>query len=137
MSGSKNLAIKLISIILFVLIFAVSASADQICLPSDTVGEMVVDLEKCELLKERYNILEQGNAELEKQIELLEKVNDLQKEQLQVLKETNQQYRDLVEVQGKMYQEAIKASKPSFFKEAFKAAGNMGIGVLLLLLLTL
>lgn len=130
--------VLIISIIVLISLFFVApVFAEDMCLPQDTVGQMTVDLEKCQLLRERYGLLEQANTELETQVALLEKINDLQKEQLQVLKETTQQYRDLIETQGKMYQEAIKASKPGFFQELFKITGSLGIGAVLALILML
>jgi hypothetical protein len=112
-------------------LFIKPAFAEDICLPSDTVSQMTVDLEKYQLLKERYNLLTDANKELEKQAELLEKIVDLQKQQNDVLAKTNEQYKQLIEDQSKMYKETLKASKPSIFERVFGALGIFGVGALI------
>jgi hypothetical protein len=95
---------------------------------------MTVDLEKYQLLKEKYNLLTDANAELEKQIGLLEKINGLQKEQLQVITEANNQYKQLIEDQGKLYKETLKAAKPSFGERLVDTLGIFGLGALFALI---
>jgi hypothetical protein len=104
------------------------------CLPSDTVGQMTVDLEKYQLLKDRYSLLTDANIELEKQVELLEKINGLQKEQLQVVIEANIQYKQLILDQGILYKEMLKASKPSFGERLMHSLGVFGLGALFALI---
>lgn len=121
-------------VIVLISLFATSAFAEDICLPSDTVSQMTVDLEKYQLLKEKYNLLTDANAELEKQIGLLEKINGLQKEQLQVITEANNQYKQLIEDQGKLYKETLKAAKPSFGERLVDTLGIFGLGALFALI---
>jgi hypothetical protein len=110
------------------------AFAEDMCLPSDTVGQMTVDLEKYQLLKDRYSLLTDANIELEKQVILLEKINGLQKEQLQVVTEANIQYKQLILDQGTLYKEMLKASKPSFGERLMNTLGAFGLGALFALI---
>lgn len=121
-------------VIVLVSFLVAPAFAEDMCLPSDTVGQMTVDLEKYQLLKDRYSLLTDANIELEKQVELLEKINGLQKEQLQVVIEANIQYKQLILDQGILYKEMLKASKPSFGERLMHSLGVFGLGALFALI---
>lgn len=130
---------KLFFILMLTLIFifpcslswAVSPDGEQGLCSEIDLPLIAQDLGKYQICKDEVTLYRQANTELEKQIELLKERNKLTEQEVGVLKETITQYKDLLDFQQKSYKEILKASRPNPIKEAGKAAGWIGIGILL------
>jgi uncharacterized membrane protein (DUF106 family) len=113
----------------------VNTASPVVCFTEDDAKKIVVDLENVNDYKEQVELLKEANAELEKQIGLLKDINKLQQEQLNVSKQTIESYKELLKTQKEAYEKQIENNKPSIWGKIAAAAGGLGIGVLIGLLL--
>jgi hypothetical protein len=113
----------------------VSTTEPVICFTETDASKMIVELENSGDYQEQIDLLKQANAELEKQIGLLKDINKLQQEQLNVSKQTIESYKELLKTQKEAYEKQIENNKPSIWGKIAAAAGGLGIGVLIGLLL--
>ncbi len=107
------------------------AAEELVCFSQGEASKIVVEVEKCEILKTQKKILEQQNEELRAQIELLKQVIALKDQQLVVANESVKDIREAMTFQRKMYEEQLKQSKPSFIQKILEGMGFIGIGVLM------
>jgi uncharacterized membrane protein (DUF106 family) len=113
----------------------VNTASPVVCFTEDDAKKIVVDLENVNDYKEQVELLKEANAELEKQIISLKDINKLQQEQLNVSKQTIESYKELLKTQKEAYEKQIENNKPSIWGKIAAAAGGLGIGVLIGLLL--
>ena len=121
--------------ILFFFLMPSIGHCEDICLSENSAKQVVVDVEKGKVCEDQVAVLQEENAELEKQIQLLRDVNDLQKERIKIADETIVKYQGLLKVQEETYDALLKAQKPGFFESLGKALGFVGIGALAALVL--
>ena len=103
--------------------------AADVCFPEETDKKIIVDLETCKTYKDETALLEKGNEELKKQIDLLKQVNKLQQEQLEISKQTVDSQKELLKTQKELYEKQIANMKPSFIDKLLLGLAGLGIGV--------
>lgn len=108
-----------------------SFATENICFSQDVSKKLVVEIEKCQILKEQIKVYEEMNIELLKSIDLLNDVIIKKDEIIEEDRKLIEFYRLSLREQEKMYQEMLKKSKPSFKEELMKAGMYFGLGVLI------
>lgn len=129
---------KLLSYLIFIcflLLLPTLGRCEDICFDEKVASNIVVELEKGRLIQQETEALKGENAELQKQIDLLKQIIELKDIQLESTNKALKQYGDLLEQQGKLYEEALKRSKPSFFEKLSDTLGAVGIGIIIGVLL--
>lgn len=127
----SKLVWRISGIVLFVsLAFPSIGRAGEVCFSGEDAQRMVVDLEKGRNLQEQVELYRKATAELEQQIALLKEIDSLRKQQIEAGQTAIRQMQEIVSLQGKAYEEALQASRPSFLKKAIDALGLIGIGIL-------
>lgn len=91
---------------------------------------MVVELDKCQILKEQIKLYEQSNTELQKTIILLKEINDKKSEIIANNENIISMYKTSLADQEKIYKEQLKNAKPSFKEEVMKATIYIVIGAI-------
>jgi uncharacterized coiled-coil protein SlyX len=107
------------------------AAEEEVCFTVSAAKEMLVELEKGRIVTEQLETYKQMNVELEKQIVSLNNIIALQKQQLEMSQKMLDNYSALLKTQSDAYEKQIKESKPSFWEQAGKFLGAVGLGVLI------
>ena len=113
------------------LLFVGKAGAENIGFSEETAQRIVVELEVCKTLQEQTELYKESNSELEKQVQLLEKVVELQKQELAISQTVIKNQKEMMEAQGKAYEDVLKASKPNLFKKLIDSVGLVGAGIVI------
>lgn len=96
---------------------------------------MVVELDRCQILKSQISLYEQGNIELQKTIALLTEISTKKSEIIADDANVIAMYRTALADQEKVYKEQLKNAKPTFMEEVTKASIYVVIGAFFGLLL--
>lgn len=127
----SKLVWRISGIVLFAsLAFPSFGRAGEVCFSGEDAQRMVVDLETGRNLQEQVDLYRKTTAELEGQIALLKEIDSLRKQQIEAGQTAIRQMQEIVSLQGKAYEEAVKASRPSLLKKVIDALGFIGIGIL-------
>jgi len=110
-------------------------SADNICFSESTSKAMVVELDKCQILKSQIILYDQSNTELQKTIDLLNVINAKKSETITDDEKMISTYKTALTNQEKECKEQIQNAKPTFKEEVIKAGIYSIIGVIIGLLL--
>lgn len=122
---------KLLIVFLLMPSLAFAETEADVCFFESTAKEIVVEVEKCRILKEQNELYKQGTLELEKQLELLNKLIEAKDAQIKILQETGTKYQELLQQQKESCDKLVAESKPGFLKVLLQALGFIGLGVLL------
>lgn len=131
---NKNILAYVI-FICFLLLLPTLGRCEDICFDERVASDVVVELEQGRIIKQETELLKENNAELQKQIDLLKQIIALKDMQLESTNKALKQYSELLDEQGKLYGEALKRSKPSFFEKLSDTFGSVGIGIIIGVLL--
>jgi hypothetical protein len=121
--------------ICFLLLLPALGRCEDICFDEKVASDVVVELEQGRLIKQETELLKAENAELQRQVDLLKQIVELKDKQLESTNRALKQYSDLLETQGKLYGDALKRSKPSFFEKLSDTLSSVGIGIVIGVLL--
>jgi hypothetical protein len=108
---------------------------DKICFSPDTAGNMVVELERGRAKDSAYQLMEEGNGELQKQLKIYESMLAEEKQKTGVYETTIKSYDSALTAQREICDRALKDAKPSLVKQLINNLGFIGLGALLMLLL--
>lgn len=115
-----------------------ASDCGEYCYDKDTAASVVVEIEKCRLIKEQVDLYSSSNEELQKQLDLLGKVNAELREQINLLS-SQLEFKDKLMGQQKesyegLLKEERKKSTSGRIKAFFVGAGAGVLGVVSLLL---
>lgn len=131
--GVTIYTICLISAILMLL--CSKAYPVDICLGPESAKGIVVELEQCRIQKEELSLCTEAVRNLEQTVEIQNQEVDIYKSAIEDARKAADGYKSLLDEQRKMYETALKESKPSLFEQVIKALGFIGGGILIGVLL--
>lgn len=121
------------SLVLYLVFFCFIgiAHSEEICFSSQNASKLVMDLETCKIIQnEELPNLKEQNQLLKEQIDLSKQKIELLEKQIEFSNQTIQQYKELLGLQQKAYEQAMEANKPSVFETILKTIGAVAAGVL-------
>jgi hypothetical protein len=110
-------------------------SAETVCFEEQIANQIVIDLEKCTLVKDELDIYKAVEGEQAVQLNLLKELDKVKSEEILICKETISKFSGLVDAQKDFCKKALDASRPGFFESAVRSSWLFAIGVVLGLLL--
>ena len=135
----------IVLLLLVSLLFPIASAAQELSVSEQaTANRLLVTLEQCEKTEKQLVAYENGNVELQNQITIikstiqnLQELVSLQKDKEEVYKNLLEMERKMAETKEKVYQEQLKAAKPTFIQEVgkYSTGGVLGAVILGLILL--
>lgn len=105
--------------------------AQDTCFTEEVAGRMVVALEQAKIAEQQLSVAAGSNAELQQQAEILRGTIKLMQDQLNVYKNMVEMQNKMSEAKDKLFEEQLKAAKPSFMDNVKTNVLAGGVGAVL------
>lgn len=117
------------------LALAVKAWPAEVCFDTETAKVMTVELEQCHIQRDELSFCNEAVRNLNQTVEAQEAAMVIYKTAIEDARKAAEGYRSLLDEQRKIYETALKESRPSLFEQALKALGFIGGGIIIGVLL--
>jgi len=124
-------SLGIVLLLLAILLCPSSSRAQEVCFDDVVAGQMVVVLEQAKIAEQQLTIAAASNVELQQQVEILKGTVRLYEDQIVIYKNMVEMLNKISEAKDKLYEQELKAAKPSFTDKVRTNVFAGSIGVVL------